>query len=142
MSSSIHPTQRSPLPRLQAVLLFDALTCLAMGIALLALAAPLARFTGLPAPLLTVAGVVLLPCALAMFVAGRRQPLMAGLTWLIVFGNLVWVAASVGVLFMVPDITHFGQAFVVLQAVVVLALAVFEWRGLAVETVSPDARPA
>ncbi|MBL0920258.1 MAG: hypothetical protein IBJ14_16265 [Hydrogenophaga sp.] len=136
MSASPLPTQRPPRPGLQAVLLLDALTCLAMGVALLAWAAPVATFTGLPPRLPVVAGVLLLPCALLMFVAGRRSPLLTGLVWLIVFGNLAWVAASAGVLFMVPSLNLIGQVLVVGQAVFVLAMAFLEWRGLAQATAS------
>ncbi len=137
MTSTIHPTQSPVRPGLPAVLLFDALTCLAMGIALLALAAPVAALTGLPTGLLTVAGVLLLPCACLMFVAGRRSPPLTGLVWLIVFGNLAWVAASAAVLFMIPGITPLGHAFVIGQAIVVLILAVLEWRGMVQATASP-----
>lgn len=136
MSFSTLPTQRAPRPGLRAVLLLDAFSCLAMGVALLAWAAPIAAFTGLPPRLLVVAGVLLLPCALLMFVAGRRAPLLTGLVWLIVFGNLAWVAASAGVLFMVPGINLIGQVLVVGQGVFVLAMALLEWRGLAQATAS------
>lgn len=117
--------------RLGAVLLFDAATCLAMGVALLALAGMLAPILGLPAPLLRWAGALLLPCALLMAIAGRRVPPPRALVWLIVAGNLAWVAASGYVAAALPGITAAGQFVVVGQALAVLVLAVLEWRGSA-----------
>ncbi len=128
MTSANLSTDRS---RLGAVLLFDAATCLAMAVLLLGLSALIAAWTGLPGRLLTVAGLLLLPCALLMSIAGRRRPPPPALVRLIVAGNLGWAAASVAVLFMVDGIGLLGQVFVIAQALVVLLLAGLEWRGLA-----------
>jgi hypothetical protein len=116
---------------LNAVLLFDAATCAAMGLALLALTLPIGALLGLPAALLSAAGVLLLACAVPMFIAGRQRPPAAGLVMLIVIGNLAWALASVYVALATEGITALGQVFVFAQALVVLVLAGLEWRGLA-----------
>ncbi len=118
-------------PTLAAVLLFDAATCAAMGVTLLALTLPLAALLGLPATLLTIAGALLLACALLMGVAARQQPPATTLVPLIVIGNLAWALASAYVAFTVAGITALGQVFVLAQAVAVIVLAWLEWRGLA-----------
>ncbi len=48
---------------------------------------------------------------------------------MIVAGNVAWVAGSILVLTMTSP-TALGYAFVIAQAVVVIALADFEWMGL------------
>jgi hypothetical protein len=118
---------RSPL---NAVLLFDAATCLLMGMALLVLADVVAPLLGLPAGLLRWAGALLLPCAALMAIAGIKVPAPRALVLLIVAGNLAWVVASVYVAVAVAGITLLGQAAVAAQALVVLVLAIQEWRGL------------
>jgi hypothetical protein len=118
-------------PTLAAVLLFDAATCAGMGVLLLVATQLLATMLGLPAVLLSWAGVLLLPCAALMLMAGRQRPPAAALVMLIVLGNLAWVVASAYVALGVSGITVLGQVFVWAQALVVLVLAWMEWRGLA-----------
>jgi hypothetical protein len=110
---------------LQQILGFDALTCVAMGLLLLAAAAPLAGLLGLPQDLLFHAGAVLLPCAALMYAAART--LNRSLVWLVILGNVAWVVASVAVAFLVEP-TSLGLVFIVAQAVVVDILAFLEWR--------------
>jgi hypothetical protein len=121
----------APGPSLNAVLLFDAATCAGMGLVLLALTLPIGTLLGLPAALLSAAGVLLLACAVPMLVAGRQQPPAAGLVMLIVIGNMAWALASVYVAVSSDGITTLGQVFVFAQALVVLVLAGLEWRALA-----------
>ena len=102
-----------------------------MGIALIALADAMSAWLGLPIALLRWAGVLLLPCAALMLIAGRYTSAPRVLVLLIVAGNLAWVAASAYVAVAIADITPFGQIFVIVQALIVLGLAVLEWRGLA-----------
>jgi hypothetical protein len=87
---------RSPL---NAVLLFDAATCLLMGVALLALADVVTTVLGLSAGLLRWAGALLLPCAVLMAIAGFKVPVPRALVLVLVLpivaGNLAWVVASV-----------------------------------------------
>jgi hypothetical protein len=118
-------------PGLAAVLLFDAFTCAAMGVALLVATQLLATLLGLPAALLTWAGVLLLASAVLMFVAGRQRPAAAALVVLIVLGNVAWALASAYVVFVIDGITTAGGVFVIAQAIAVLVLAWLEWHRLA-----------
>lgn len=119
-----------PRPSLAAVLIFDAFTCAAMAAGLLVLTQFLATTLGLPLALVKWAGLLLIPCAALMVVAGIKQPPPAALVLLIVVGNVAWVLASLFVAFSIDGITPIGLAFVLAQAVAVLALAWLEWRGL------------
>jgi len=114
---------------LRAVLAIDAGTCLAMGLLLVAAAAPLAGLLGLPEPLLFWAGMLLFPCAALMAGTAAMRPPPAALAWLVIAGNAAWVLASVGVL-LVTAPNFLGTAFVLAQAAVVLVLLVVERRGL------------
>ncbi len=79
---------------LRRLLLLDAVTCLAMGIALIFANAPLAALTALPPDLLFGAGAVLLPCAAFMIVlASRVSPSPAGVR-VVIACNVLWVLAS------------------------------------------------
>jgi len=118
------------LPALRGLLVLDATTCLLMGALLLAAAAPLAPWLGLPQPLLWWAGVLLVPCAALMgATAAMRRPL-PGLVWLVILGNAAWVLASLGVL-VIHAPTGLGLAFVLAQAGVVTLLLALERRALA-----------
>lgn len=87
-------TARFPLI-LRRLLLLDAATCLAMGIALIFANAPLAELTGFSPDLLMGAGVVLLPCAGFMLVLASRLSPPAGGVRLVIAANVLWVLASV-----------------------------------------------
>ena len=110
---------------LKQLLGFDALTCLAFGLALMAAPKPLAELLGVPATLLFYAGMALLPCAVLMSLASRT--LAKPLVWIVVFGNFAWAAASVAVAFMF-DTTALGMVFVLAQALLVAALGALEAR--------------
>lgn len=126
------PTLRTTSARLglAAVLIFDAFTCAAMGVGLLVLTPFLAAMLGLSTALVAWAGVLLIPCAALMVVAGLQRPPFPALVLLIVVGNVAWAAASGYVAFALDGITDLGRIVVIAQAVVVLALAWLEWRGL------------
>jgi hypothetical protein len=106
-------------------LVVDTLTCLGFGTLLVAAAAPMAALLGLPQSLLFYAGVVLFPCAALMALAAQR--LAKPLVWLVVVGNLAWIAASIAVAWMFA-LTGTGLVFVTLQAAAVAVLATVEWR--------------
>lgn len=111
-------------PSLRAILVFDAVTCVAMGAALLLGSAPIAALTALPPSLLLSAGLALLPIAAVIaFVA--RWPSAWGV-WMVVAGNLAWVGASLLLLASVAP-NALGLAFVLAQAVVVAAFARLEY---------------
>jgi len=122
-----------PIPRsltsLRNLLLADAATCAAMGLALDLGAAPLATLTGLPAALLSYAGLSLFPIAAVMLLAALRPALQSLGAPLVIAGNAAWVAASLLLLvsgWAAPN--GLGIAVVLTQA---LAVAVLAWLELA-----------
>lgn len=124
---------------LHTALQVDAVASGAMG-ALLALAAgALADPLQLPEPLLRGAGIALVPFAAAVGWAGTRAVVARGAALAIVAANLLWVAASVAVVAAAsPSPTPLGSAFVLAQALAVLAFAGAQWLGLRrVATVAP-----
>jgi len=109
--------------------MIDAGTCIATGGLLALVANSLAPVLGLPAVLLEYAGISLFPIAAFMLWVATRSPIPAGGAWLVIIGNLVWVVGSAVVLF-ASSPTLLGYAFVIAQALVVAALAEFEFLGL------------
>jgi hypothetical protein len=114
---------------LRRILILDAITCVGTGALLAAVPAPLATLFGLSPALLFYAGLALFPCAALMLWVAMSVPLLRPLGQVIVAGNVAWVAGSILVLF-VTSPTALGYAFVSVQAILVLAIADFEWMGL------------
>ena len=126
--------------RLGRLFKLDAATCVAAGLVMAAGAAPLATWTGLPAALLTAAGLALLPVAALFAFIAMRPGARRGLAWFGVVGNVGWVIGSLAVLAVWPA-TAFGIAFVLAQAAVVALLAVLEARALVADaTPGPTGR--
>lgn len=117
-------------PFLKRVLLLDAASCLGMAAILIPGAALLAVPLGLSANLLLAAGIVLIPCGLYMSWLATRRIASAPLVWLVIVGNIAWVAKSLIIAFVFAGITALGIAFVLAQAAVVLSLALLERLGL------------
>jgi hypothetical protein len=94
--------------------------------------ATVATLLGLPSDVVTVAGWIGLPSALLMlFVASQKVP-SKGLANLIAVGNLGWVLASFAVLaIFAGQMTAFGIAVVIVQAIGVLLFAIYEAKGAA-----------
>lgn len=114
---------------LRPLLIIDAATCAAMGLALSIGAAALSALTGLPAALLFYAGLSLLPIAVFMALVARRPH--PGTVRLAVLGNAAWVAASLlllasGPLFSWVAPNALGIALVSVQAIGVAALSLLE----------------
>ncbi|MCU4117651.1 hypothetical protein [Variovorax sp. N23] len=116
------------LPRVMAA---DAISCAATGAVQLGLTDTLARLTGLPAVLLTGTGLFLLAyAALAAWMARRPVP-PRRLIGLVVAGNLAWAVGGVALLASgLGAQTPLGVAWVLAQALVVIALAQLQWMGL------------
>jgi hypothetical protein len=114
---------------LQNVLLLDAATCVGAG-ALMAFGSNfVGGLTGIPAPLLFWAGLILFPIAALMAYAGLQAAPPRPLVWLIVLGNIGWVAASLGVFaFIAPN--ALGYVFILAQAAAVAVLALLEHSAL------------
>jgi hypothetical protein len=112
---------------LRNVLLLDAATCVAMGVALAVAARPIAAATELPAPLLSWAGLSLLPIGALMAFAATRPVIRRGAVWFLIAGNLLWIDASVLLLVLdwaTPN--SLGTALVAGQALATAVLAGLE----------------
>lgn len=118
------------LSSLKNVLLIDALTCALFGALTTFGAGPVAAATALPVSLVFYAGLSLFPVAAFMAFAGLRVDRAPVLAWLAAGGNVLWVAASLGLLaggLVAPN--PMGEAFVLGQAAVVGILAALEIKG-------------
>lgn len=115
---------------LKNTLVVDGVTCTGLFLLGVFATAPAAALLGLPENIVAIAGWIGLPSAIAMFfVATQKQPSPL-LATLIAFGNLLWVVASFAVLVMfAAQMSWLGIAVVVLQALIVLEFAIFEYRG-------------
>ena len=112
---------------LRNVLLVDAATCLLTGAMLTFGARVLAQLTAIPATLLLYAGVSLIPIAAFMAATAMRAVLPPLGVWIVIAGNALWVAASVGLMigpWIAPN--AWGYAFIAAQAVAVAVLTKLE----------------
>ena len=116
---------------LRYALIADALASGATALLLLFGAGLLAGLLGLPEPLLMTAGVLLVPFVLLVAYLATQTAPQPGSVWAVILLNVVWVAASIGLLvgdFVSP--TALGYAFVIAQAAAVFAFADFQFFGL------------
>ena len=116
---------------LRRVLWADAIVSAAVGVLMALGAGILQRALGLPASLLLVAGVALIPYAAYLVWLATRNEVPRAAVWVPVVLNVVWAADCLLVLFaagLAP--TLLGEAFVVVQIVTVLAFADLEFIGL------------
>lgn len=115
---------------LKRVLMLDAASCLAMGALLTIGADGLAALFGLDEAIVRGAGIALLPIAAFIAWLGTRAVAAAGLVYILIFGNLLWVAESLAVVSTASGITVIGIAFVGAQAAAVAGLTWLEWIGV------------
>ncbi len=115
---------------LKLVLTADALSCLSMGTALVAATAPLAELFGLAGGLVFGAGLTLLPVGLYILAVALRENVAPVFVFIIIAGNVLWVAESLVVAASTPLITTIGTAFVLIQAAAVVVLTTLEAKGL------------
>lgn len=113
---------------LNTLLAIDAVTCAAMGAALLLGSARIGSITNIPAGLLFWAGASLLPIAAFMAACSRTSPIPVWAAMALVLGNLVWATASIalpatGLISPSP----IGWAFLIGQAGFVVLLAKLEF---------------
>jgi hypothetical protein len=116
---------------LRAVLLVDAVTCVATGLLMVVGAGLLADFTALPEALLRYAGLSLFPVAAFIALVATRDRLVLPAVWIVIAGNVLWVAGSVLLLLsgaITPNVL--GYVFVGAQAAAVAVLAELEYFGL------------
>jgi hypothetical protein len=116
---------------LRQALLADGVVSGVSGLVLALAAGPLSNELGLPAMLLRIAGLSMLPyCAALLYLATRATVSRTG-AWTVIGINLTWAAASV--LLLVSgwvDPTGLGIAFVLGQALIVAAVADAQFLGL------------
>jgi hypothetical protein len=116
---------------LRRVLLVDAATSAAAGLAMLVGASPLEGVLGLSPALLRPAGAVLIAFAAFVFLVARRDTISRGAVWTIIGLNAVWALDSLLLLVSgAVSPSGLGTAFVILQALAVVVLAELEWLGL------------
>lgn len=111
--------------KLRGVFRLDAASGALMGAPLVAFAGPLAPLLGLPEPLLFWGGLALFPVAATMLAAAAT--LARPLVLLVVWGNVAWAVACVGLMVALP-VTGLGALFLLVQIVFVLAMAYLESR--------------
>lgn len=116
---------------LRSVLLTDALVSGATGLLMAAAAGALEPMLQVPATLLRVAGLALLPYAAFVAIVARRDVLSRGAVWTIVAGNALWAVDCLALLasgWIEPG--GLGVAFILVQALVVAAFAELQVIGL------------
>ena len=119
---------------LRNVLKFDSATCLGTAALVVPTASILQDPFGIAAGTLVAGALPLIPIGLFMLWLGTRREASAAFVWLVILGNLGWVAGSFAAAASLPGITALGQAAVIGQALVVLVLAGLEWTGLKAST--------
>lgn len=117
---------------LRRALWTDAVVSGSGGLLQLAGGAALAALLGLPNPLVWGTGVFMLAYVAALLWLARGKPTPSWTIALIVYGNTAWAAASVA-LWALGEVlpTTLGVAYLLLQALAVLALAAWQlvgWR--------------
>lgn len=121
-------THLSPISSLQNLLRFDALSCAVMGVGLIAARVPLEIWTGLPAPVLLWAGILLLPIAAFMAFVGRKSSVPPWATTVIILGNMGWVVASLLLPMAALSLTPLGWMLLLGQAGFVTVMAALEYK--------------
>ena|SRR5215211_30632 len=114
---------------LRNVLLVDAATCVASGILMTLGSGPIASLTAIPPALLLYAGLSLIPVAAFMTMTATRPVISRLAVWLIIDGNVLWVAGSLWLMVGSPIApTAISYAFIGVQALAVAILAAFRIR--------------
>jgi hypothetical protein len=116
---------------LRRSLLLDAVASGALGVLLVAAGPALDDLLGIPVAVLMAIGLVLVAYAASLWMIGARRHMPMPASWVVVVGNLLWVAASVLVVaagWWTP--TAAGTALVVAQAAAVALFAVLQFLGL------------
>ncbi len=103
---------------LRRVLLIDGAVSGAAGLVMVLGAGLLAPLTNLPQALMIYAGAALFPWTIALIALARMANVPRGGVKAVIAINVLWVAASIGALFLTSP-TLFGYAFVIAQAVAV-----------------------
>src|SRR5689334_9588314 len=126
-----HTPIAHPSRLLRRALAVDAALSGLSGFLMIIDAAPLNIVLGLPTELLRGVGLALLPWAAVNGWLATRRSVMRRAVWAVIGLNALWTLDCLGLLvsgLVAP--TGLGTAFVIVQAVVVLALAEAQWLGL------------
>jgi hypothetical protein len=125
---------------LKNVLLLDSATGVASGVLATLGATALAAATGLPRGLLVSSGLSLFPIAAFMAYVATRATIPAAGVWLVIIGNLAWVAASLW-LALAGGLGQngWGSALLLVQAAAVALLAGLECIGVSRRQMAPIA---
>lgn len=116
---------------LRRAILGDAIFSGASAVLLTLGAGELAPWLNLPEALLRETGLFLIAYAALVGWLGTRQAMPKPLVVIVIVGNAAWTLASIALLFsgtVMPNLL--GEAFVVLQAVIVGALAELQYIGM------------
>jgi hypothetical protein len=116
---------------LRRVLAADAAISGTTAVVMIAAATTLADLLGLPASLLRGAGLSLIPFVALLVYLLRRERIPAAAVWFVVACNALWAIDSLALLmtnWVGP--TLIGQAFVIMQALIVAAFAEAQYVGL------------
>jgi hypothetical protein len=108
----------------------DAAVSAVVGAAMAGAAGLLAELVGLPARLLAVAGLSLLPYAAFLAWLATRQAVPRAAAWAPVLLNVVWAIDCVVLALMQAEAMPLRVGFIAVQAVTVLVFAELEFTGL------------
>jgi hypothetical protein len=118
-------------PLLHLALLIDAVATAACAIGLLLFPAELAALFGLPAMLLTGAGIFMLGYAAVVVWMSRQATLRRWAVWTIIVGNALWALDCAALAFVgVLDPTTLGVSFLLVQAALVIGFAELQYAGM------------
>ena len=116
---------------LRYALLADAVATTATALMLIAFGSDLAAWLGIPAVFQRNLGLALLPYGAVVGYLGSRRQISPTAVWTVIGCNVAWAAASIAVLFTTwLQPTPLGVGFVIAQALIVAALAEFQWFGM------------
>ena len=132
-----------PCQLLKRALAADALLGAAVAALHLSAADWIADWTQLPSALLLATGLFMLAWTALLWWLARTPRAPVALVTLVIEGNLLWAAGASGLLVSgVLAANAWGNAYLVLNAVSVLAFAALEWRGLRASAAAPQMRAA
>lgn len=128
---------------LKNVLIADAIGGVASAALHLVGGAALASMLALPQSLLTGSGIFLAGYAVVLFALALRRTLPKAVIWAVIGGNVAWSLIAVDIALMgVVSPNAMGLAYLAVQALAVLGLAVVEYVGLKASPMVRETRTA
>ena len=134
-------TSINPSRFLRNALIVDALACAALVVLQLSVPDMLASRLQLPSMVLTGSGVFLAAYVVLLIVLARSKAVVKAIVGLVVAGNVGWAVGCLA-LAAFAEPSGLGVAYLLAQAVFVLAIAQMEWRGLQGSPVAAARRAA